>query len=197
MRPAKLIRDRHAKTVCFAYVLKLAKYSSTDADAQGVMLHHLSIRATEVSPVLVVMVGTRACAIPLHHVAETMRPLPIKSVAGTPSFVRGVSVIRGTPTPVVDLKALLENSENSLSYGRFVSLKLEERRVVIGVDSVVGLKHLDSAQLGELPPLLRDVNTGLIESFGTRDAELLLVLRAAHIVPDEVWASLEETEAAP
>jgi len=197
VRPAKLIRDRHAKTVCFAYVLKLAKYSSTDADAQGVMLHHLSIRATEVSPVLVVMVGTRACAIPLHHVAETMRPLPIQSVAGMPNFVRGVSVVRGTPTPVVDLKALLENSENSLSYGRFVSLKLEERRVVIGVDSVVGLKHLDSAQLGELPPLLRDVNTDLIESFGTRDAELLLVLRAAHIVPDEVWASLEETEAAP
>jgi len=197
VRPAKLIRDRHAKTVCFAYVLKLTKYSSTDADAQGVMLHHLSIRATEVSPVLVVMVGTRACAIPLHHVAETMRPLPIQSVAGMPNFVRGVSVVRGTPTPVVDLKALLENSENSLSYGRFVSLKLEERRVVIGVDSVVGLKHLDSAQLGELPPLLRDVNTDLIESFGTRDAELLLVLRAAHIVPDEVWASLEETEAAP
>ena len=197
MRPAKLIRDRHAKTVCFAYVLKLAKYSSTDADAQGVMLHHLSSRATEVSPVLVVMVGTRACAIPLHHVAETMRPLPIQSVAGVPNFVRGVSVIRGTPTPEVDLKALLENSENSLSYGRFVSLKLEERRVVIGVDSVVGLKHLDSAQLGELPPLLRDVNTDLIESFGTRDAELLLVLRTAHIIPDEVWASLEETEAAP
>jgi purine-binding chemotaxis protein CheW len=126
-----------------------------------------------------------------------MRPLPIQPVAGTPSFVRGVSVIRGTPTPVVDLKALLENSENSPSYGRFVSLKLEERRVVIGVNSVVGLKHLDSAQLGELPPLLRDVNTDLIESFGTRDAELLLVLRAARIVTDEVWASLEETEAAP
>ena len=197
MRPAKLIRDRHAKTVCFAYVLKLAKYSSTVADAQGVMLHHLSSRATQVSPVLVVMVGTRACAIPLHHVAETMRPLPIQPVAGTPDFVRGVSVIRGTPTPVVDLKALLENSENSPNYGRFVSLKLADRRVVIGVDSVVGLKHLDSAQLGELPPLLRDVNTDLIESFGTRDAELLLVLRTALIIPDEVWASLEETEAAP
>jgi chemotaxis signal transduction protein len=79
------------------------------------MLKLLTVRATEVSPVLVVMVGTRACAFPLHHVAETMRPLPIQPVAGTPSFVRGVSVIRGTPTPVVDLKALLENSENGLS----------------------------------------------------------------------------------
>ena len=116
------------------------------------MLNLLTIRATEVSSVFVVMAGARACAFQLHHVAETMRPLPIKQVAGTPGFVCGVSVLRGTPTPVVDLKALLENCENSPSYGRFVSLKLEERRVVIGVDSVVGLINLDSELLGELPP---------------------------------------------
>jgi purine-binding chemotaxis protein CheW len=161
------------------------------------MQQHLINRATEVSSVFVVIVGARACAFPMHHVAEIMRPLPIKPVAGTPSFVRGVSVIRGIPTPVVDLKALLENIENSPSYGRFVSLKSEDRRVVIGVDSVVGLKKLDSAQLGALPPLLRDVTTDLIDSFGTLDAQLLLVLRTAHIVPDEVWVSLAEAVAAP
>jgi purine-binding chemotaxis protein CheW len=161
------------------------------------MQHVLSGGALETSPVFVVMVGARACAFPLHHVAETMRPLPIKPVAGTPGFVCGVSLIRGTPTPVVDLKALLENCENSPGYGRFVSLKLDDRRVAIGVDSVVGLRHLDSAQLGELPPLLRDVAADLIESFGTRDAQLLLVLRAARIVPDEVWTTLAAAEAAP
>ena len=71
------------------------------------------VRAWERSPVLVVMAGARACAIPLHHVGETMRPLRIEPVGRTPGFVRGVSMIRGAPTPVVDLKALLENSENS------------------------------------------------------------------------------------
>ena len=151
----------------------------------------------EICPVFVVMVGARACAFPLHHVAETMRPLPIEPVAGTPGFVRGVSVIRGIPTPVVDLKALLDNSENSSSYGRFVTLKLDARQVVIGVDSVVGIKNLDSVQLGELPPLLRDVTAELIESFGTRDAQLLLVLRASHIVPDEVWTTLAAAQTAP
>ena len=197
MRPAKLIRDRHAQNICFAFVLKLAYYPSTIADAQGVMQHNLTDRATEVSSVFVVMAGARACAFPLHHVAETMRPLPIKPVAGTPSFICGVSIIRDTPTPVVDLKALLENSENSPSYGRFVTLKLENRRVVVGVDSVVGLITLDSAQLGDLPPLLRDVNADLVESFGSRDAELLLVLRAARIVSDEVWSTLAKAEALP
>jgi len=157
----------------------------------------LTVRASEISPVLVVMLGARACAFPLQHVAETMRPLPIEPIAGTPGFVRGVSVIRGLPTPVVDLKALLENSDNSPSYGRFVTLKYDTRRVVIGVDSVVGLRNLDSAQLAELPPLLRDVTADLIESFGTLDAQLLLVLHAARIVPDEVWSSLAAAELAP
>lgn len=160
------------------------------------MQHVLTSRALETSPVLVVMVGALACALPLHHVAETLRPLPIKPVAGTPSFVRGVSVIRGTPTPVVDLKALLENGENSPSYGRFVTLKLDGRRVAIGVDSVVGLRNLDLAQLGDLPPLLRDVSADLIESFSARDEELLLVLHAARIVPDDVWTTLAAAEAA-
>lgn len=153
----------------------------------------LSVRASENSPVLIAMVGAHACAFPLHHVVETMRALPIQAVAGTPGFVRGVSVIRGAPTPVVDLKALLENGENSASYGRFVILKLGDRRVAIGVDSVVGLRNLDSAEWGALAPLLRDVSADFIESFGTRDAQLLLVLRAARIVPDDVWTSLAAT----
>lgn len=155
----------------------------------------MTVRTSESSPVLVVTVGARACAIPLHHVAETMRPLPIEPVAWTPGFVRGVSVIRGAPTPVVDLKALLENGENSASYGRFVTMKLGERQVALGVDGVVGLRNLDSAQLGELPPILRDVAADLIAAIGIRDAQLLVVLRAARIVPDEVWTTLAAGEA--
>jgi len=108
------------------------------------MQHFLTVHTSEICPALVVMVGARACAFPLNHVVETMRPLPIKPIAGTPGFVRGVSIIRGAPTPVIDLKALLDNSENSPSYGRFVILKLDDRRVSIGVDCVVGLMNLDS-----------------------------------------------------
>ena len=126
-----------------------------------------------------------------------MRPLPIKHVAGTPGFVLGVSVIRGTPVPVVDLKALLENCENSPSFGRFLTLKVEDRQVVIGVDSVVGLRNMDLTQLGELPPLLQYVTADLIASVGSRDAQLLLVLRAARILTDEVWTALETAKAGP
>ena len=138
------------------------------------------------------MVGARACAFPLHHVAETMRPLPIEPVSVMPVFVRGVSVIRGAPTPVVDLKALLENGENSASFGRFVTLKLGDRQVAFGVDGVVGMRNLDSAQLGELPPMLRDVAANFVEAISTRDTRLLVVLHAARILPEDVWKTLAE-----
>lgn len=148
-----------------------------------------------IGSVLIVTAGARACALPLHHVAETMRPLPIEPIAGTPGFVRGVSVIRGAPTPVVDLTALLEGGQPSAAHGRFVTVKVGERRVALGVDGVVGLRILASAQLGELPPMLRDVAADLIEAVGARDAQLLVVLRAARLVPDEVWMTLAAAEA--
>ena len=154
----------------------------------------MNARVSERGPVLIVTVGARACAIPLHHVAETMRPLQIEPVAGTPGFVRGVSVIRGAPTPVIDLRALLENGEPSATFGRFVTMKLGERRVAIGVDGVVGVRNLDPTEIGELPPLLGDAAADLIEAIGTRDAQLLVVLRAACIVPDEVWTTLSAAE---
>jgi purine-binding chemotaxis protein CheW len=67
--------------------------------------------------------------------------------------------------------------------------------VALGVDGVAGLTNLDSAQVGELPPILRDVAADLIEAIGARDTQLLVVLRAARIVPDEVWTTLAAAEA--
>ncbi|HEU4682512.1 MAG TPA: chemotaxis protein CheW, partial [Gemmatimonadales bacterium] len=124
------------------------------------------------------------------------RPLPIESIAGMPEFIRGVSVIRGAPVPVVDLGALLQTSDRSDTYGRFVTVKIGERRVAVAVDGVVGLRNLDLTQIGELPPLLRASDTHVIDAIGTCDAQLLVVLRSMRIVPDEVWMALEAREAA-
>lgn len=139
---------------------------------------------------LIVTVGSRACAIPVRHVSETMRPLPVETVAGTPEFIRGISVIRGTPIPVVDLRGLLEKGGSTTTYGRLVTVEVDERRFALAVDGVVGVRSLEIAQLRTLPPLLRDADVDLIEAIGTSDARLLVVLRAARIVPDSVWATL-------
>ena len=142
--------------------------------------------ATNAATVLLVTAGLRTCAVPVDHVLETMRPLPVDAIAGLPAAVRGVALIRGTPVPVVDLARLLGDARDH-AHGRFVTLKLGERSAALAVSTVSGVQRLDLQRMQQLPPLLRDTESELIEAIGISDAQLMLVLRAARIVPDGAW----------
>jgi purine-binding chemotaxis protein CheW len=144
--------------------------------------------ATTGPQALVCRVGVSACALPLANVVETMRPLPIEPLPGVAPFVLGLSVIRGSAVPVVDARVLLglEAVEPS---ARYVVLSLGARRAALAVSSVVGVRRLDLTALGELPPLAGAVAADLIAAVATLDAGLLLVLRAARVVPEAAWAA--------
>ena len=144
---------------------------------------------------LICRTGTRFCALPVGLVIETMRPLPIEVLAGMPSFVRGLSVIRGIPTPVVDAGALLATRE-SVGATRFVTLRAGGRQVALAFETVLGVRSLSVASLEELPPLLHDAGAELVSALGTLDAELLIVLQSARILSDENWRTLDSGETA-
>jgi hypothetical protein len=46
-----------------------------------------------------------------------------------------------------------------------------------------------------LPPLLSDTANETIDAIATRDGELLVLLRAAHLVPPDVFDSLDAERA--
>jgi purine-binding chemotaxis protein CheW len=146
------------------------------------------------SRTLVVGVKGRLCAVPLTHVIEIMRPLSVEPISEVPPFVQGISIIRGIPTPVVDLGALLGMPNGAAD--RFVTLRAGERQVALSVDSVLGVRELDMSKIGELPPLLRGASKDAIEAMGTLDEQLLVVLRAGWELPDEVWQTLAAEEVA-
>lgn len=140
---------------------------------------------------LVVRVGQRRCALLLCDVSEVMRPLPIEPLPGAPDFVPGLCIIRGAPVPVVELATLLDGEREQP--GRFVTIKAGARSVALAVGAVVGVHDLESDQLSSLPPLLQHVQG--IEALGAADNQLLVVLRAARLVPDELWQTLLPEEA--
>ncbi|MBI5684194.1 MAG: purine-binding chemotaxis protein CheW [Verrucomicrobia bacterium] len=142
---------------------------------------------------LVLRTGALRCALPLCHVVETMRPLPAQPVANAPAFVSGAAVVRGEALPVVDLGSLLGASAGKPA--RFVVVRAGERKVVLAVEAVVGIHELPGGTLAGVPPLLSQAEAGIITAIGSLDQELLLVLQAARIVPDEVWAALAGSEA--
>ena len=139
---------------------------------------------------LICRCGLRLCALPLGCVAETMRPLPLESIPGMPGFLLGLSIIRGAPVPVVSVSGLIGAAADG-AISRFVTLKTGERRLALAVEQVIGVRELAPASMDEIPPLLRESGADLIAALATLDAELLLVLQSARMIPDSVWRTID------
>lgn len=135
---------------------------------------------------LVVEAGGCRAGIPLACVRETMRPLAITVVAGAPHFVLGISIIRGSSVPVVDLGALLGAHDERQPFGRLITLEVTGRAVALAVERVIGVSELDVQALGGMPPLLSRAAHEVVSALALQDSALLMVLEAARLVPS-VW----------
>jgi purine-binding chemotaxis protein CheW len=138
---------------------------------------------------LICRVRCRFCALPLPHVSETMRPLPVEPLTRPLPFVNGIAIIRGAPVPVIDPGSLLGTDEAPRPT-RFVTLAVDGRHLALAVEGVVGIRDLPAADLEALSPLLRDVGTEFISAVGVLDAALLIVLRSTRILSDATWNAL-------
>jgi purine-binding chemotaxis protein CheW len=126
--------------------------------------------------------GAHQFALPVPHVIETMRMLPIKSLAGAPPMVRGICIIRGAPTPVVD-SALMFNEPPTQSE-RLVTVRTGKRTIAFAAQAVLGVQTIGADALERLPPLLSNVQT--IAAMRALDGELVFLLQTARIIPDDV-----------
>ena len=144
--------------------------------------------------VVLCQVGAVVCALPLEHVSETLRPLPVEALSGTAAFIDGVSLIRGVPVPIVDLARLLGNV-SAEPRTRLVVVKVGERRAALAVARVIGVRSLESAAVLDLPPLLGGASSEVIRTIGSLDARLLFVLETSRMLPESSWVSLEGADA--
>jgi purine-binding chemotaxis protein CheW len=148
--------------------------------------HGQLVAPDEAVTALVFRAGTLLCALPLDEVVETMRPLETHPLAGTPAFVRGISVLRGVPTPVIDVARLLAGEAGEVE--RYVAVRTERGPVALAVGAVLGIQATDAVP-AEAHPALLGGSHRLVAGVGTLGSEPLLVLQNMRAVPDEVWAA--------
>ena len=125
--------------------------------------------------------GSHRFALPMPHVIENMRMLPIESVAGAPPVVRGLCIIRGAPVPVVDAALLFE--DRSARCERLVTVRTGSRTIAFAAEAVLGVHAITAQALEQLPPLFRNVES--IAAVATLDEELVFFLHTARIIPDD------------
>ena len=111
-----------------------------------------------------------------------MRPLPIEPLGHGPAYVLGLAVIRGVPTIVIDLAALL--GTKACARARYVLVRTGERLAALLVDAVDGVRPLAATELAALPPLARSTAGDVIAAIGAVDAGLVVVLEAARLVSE-------------
>lgn len=144
-------------------------------------------RANVAESALLCQVGALVCGLPLKHIIETMRPLPVSPFEGMPPFVSGLSIIRGLPVPVVDLGRLLTDDRDARCE-RWVLTHAEGRHVALAVERVIGVRSLSA--LSALPPLLGEASAEFVSRVGALDARVLVMLESSRILPEAVRASL-------
>jgi purine-binding chemotaxis protein CheW len=140
---------------------------------------------------LVFRAGSLLCAVRLDEVVETMRPLPVRVLTGTPPYVLGVAIIRGVPTPVVDVARLLGGEQADTV--RFLALRSDRGPIAFATGPVLGIRAAepDTDRAGH-PVLLAGAASRLVTGVGMLDTEPLLLLQSMRVLPDEVWVAAAE-----
>ena len=139
---------------------------------------------------LVFRAGSLLCALPLEEVVETMRPLATRPLAGSPPWVRGLSIMRGVPAPVIDVARLLAGEQAAVC--RFVAVRTEHGPLALATGEVLGIRTTVAGGAADgRAALLTGAGAAqrLVAGFATIDAEPLLLLQGMRVVPDEVWAA--------
>src|SRR3954469_9299606 len=130
---------------------------------------------------LVFRAGPLLCALALDEVIETMRPLQTRPLAGTPAFVLGISVLRGVPTPVIDVARLLSGGDGETE--RYVAVCTERGAVALATGPIIGIRAIGADAAGAHPALLTGGGSCLVAGVATAGAEPLLLLQSMRAVP--------------
>ena len=145
---------------------------------------------------LLVQLSSNVCAVELSQVVEVMRPLPLVPLAGMPAFVLGLSIIRGSPVPVVAVARMLNGTDDDVC-GRFITLRIGTKTIALAVKGVLGVGSIDRTRLEALPTLLQNANSEAAVLIGTMDSQLLMALSTSRILSDDMWHVLLERKASP
>lgn len=130
---------------------------------------------------LCVRAASFTCALPLHDVMETLRPLPVQPLRGAPSYVVGLALVRGQPSVVVDASLLLGGGVGTPAT-RFVSLRTPGQPVVLAVEAVLGIRLVD---LDSMQPMPRGLGThSASRALGALDQNLVLSLDVHRLMFD-------------
>ena len=117
----------------------------------------------------------------------------ITKMPQAPSFVEGVTNLRGTVVPVIDLRkrfgiASMEHTKDT----RIVVVYMDKTKIGMIVDGVSEVLRIPEESIEPTPPMVSNVNTAFIRGIAKLDERLVTLLDLSKVLSlDEQMALLK------
>ncbi|HEC97370.1 MAG TPA: purine-binding chemotaxis protein CheW [Nitrospirae bacterium] len=160
------------------------------AGTSGATEDELQVETPEATiDLLCFQLGPEIYAFHMGDVQEIAHPPAITPVPGTPSYVKGLSSLRGKMVPIMDLKVKLTiiEIEKIPDTGKKRSRVTQRAKIIIvrgpkgpiGImaDRIIGVRRVPGAALTPAPPHITGEEARLIEGIIISEKMLMTVLR--------------------
>ena len=130
--------------------------------------------------------------IPILKVREIITMPCITVLPQLPSYIKGVTNLRGTVIPIVNLKSLLSSEDNGDTGKTVIVVSAGKITFGIIVDGITGVVKVDESNI-EQPDQIISNNAGLLEGVAKIENRLIVLLNTKKILPLDDMSLLEET----
>lgn len=155
------------------------------------------VEETGTSQYLSFRLGESVFALNIFEVREVLERRPITKMPGMPSFVCGVTNVRGGGVPVIDLHRKFGTGTTEWTHDTCIIIAEVDHggeAVQLGAlaDSVVEVFDLDAADMEPPPRMGTHMDTRLIRGMAKRNGDFLIVLDADRVFcPDELGDTVD------
>ena len=136
--------------------------------------------------------GKEHYGVDISAVESIIKMQPITVVPHTPSFVEGVTNLRGSVLPVIDLRKRFGLSLDDISkHSRIVVIALGKTKVGMIVDAVSEVLSVAEDAIEPPPPMVTSVDTTFIIGIAKIESKLVILLDLSKVLSLHEVGSLQ------
>lgn len=135
---------------------------------------------------IVFKLGEEEYGVEILQVQTIERMLPITRVPHAPEFVEGVSNLRGSVVPIIDLRKRLDlEPKEPTNESRIITVKMGELMVGMIVDAASDVVKVPTSAIEPPPSVIGGVEANYLEGVAKLEDRLLILLKLSEVLKKE------------
>jgi purine-binding chemotaxis protein CheW len=131
--------------------------------------------------------------IDIAVVESIIKMQEITQLPRTPAYLKGVTNLRGTVLPVIDLRNRFGmETQNDTKQTRVIIVTMGEVKVGLMVDGVSEVLRISDESIEPLPPMVNSVNSDFLKGIVRLEDRLIIILEVEKVLDLEGQQALTE-----